>query len=161
MEETVGGKILIGGWIGAGLIAVGEFYYSLRWLMLLALVLIFADAYWGRQAARIRGEKLRYSRTARRSANKAGDYFYWITIAGLIQIMFADKWSAFFGITVEGVPIIHLGLLIFIYSIEINSCYTNFCDARGIKDRWKFLSWISRKTSIELEEKTTKLEDEK
>ena len=120
--------------------------------MVLAAVLILMDLRWGIAAAKKRGEIIRCPKAARKTINKAVDYLCWITIAGLLELIFANKWTSFLGVSVEGISLGQLLLVIFIYVIEFNSCYTNYCDARGIKVRWNILGWISNKTSLEKEE---------
>ena len=121
-----------------------DLYYPLRWFMLLAFVLILFDWRWTVAAAKKRGEKKQASRSGRQSINKMVDYFCWLTIAGLIEGMFDVDFE------VHGIPIVQIILLILIYSFEIGSCYSNYCEARGIKEKWDIFGWIGKKTGLEL-----------
>ena len=134
---------VIKGAMASVLAVVGELYYPLRWLMLLAFVLIILDLRWGVAAARMRGEDVQFSRAGRRTINKMIDYFCWATVAGLIEAALFNKFS------IQGIPIGQLLLMIFIFAFEIDSVYSNYCEARSIKKRWDILKWVSKKTSLE------------
>jgi hypothetical protein len=69
--------------------------------------------------------------------------------------------AAGFGISIEGIPIAQFLLLIFIYSIEIDSCLTNYSEARGIKFKWNIIKWVASKTSLETKEIETIYKNEK
>jgi hypothetical protein len=132
---------------------LGDLYCPLRWLMLLATVLIAFDVRWGIAAARKRGEVIRFSKAGRRAINKTIDYFCWVTIAGIIENVFAAKFS------VEGIPVGQLLLLIFIYAFEIDSCYSNYCEARNIRNRWNILGWVGKRFSLERKNENEEMKD--
>ena len=120
-----------------------DLYSPLRWFMVLAFVLVLFDWRWGIKAAKKRGEKVRTSSAGRRAINKMVDYFCWITIAGIINNMFEIQ------LEIMNIPIVQLGLLILIYSLELGSCYSNYFESRGIVG-WDLIDWISMKTGLKL-----------
>ena len=139
---------------------VAAFYYPLRLLLILALILIIADTWWGVPAGRKRKERIRFSHGARRFVNKIIDYFLWVTIAGVLELIFSQKLYSAMGITIDSsIHFWHIAVLVIIHSIELSSCYVNYCDARDIKVRWKLLKWISGKTGLEYEDKNKENEN--
>mgnify|MGYP000043119107 CR=1 FL=1 len=64
-----------------------EFYalmWDMRWLMLLSLVLVVADLWYGISKARRRKEEVRISRAIRRTLIKIGDYICVIILAAVL-----------------------------------------------------------------------------
>lgn len=104
----------------------------LKWFGVLAIILILADLRFGVEASKKRGEVVRFSRAIRRTINKMVDYTCWLFLAGSFGV-------AFGGVFGEYLP---AGLLVIIFGVEINSCFSNYFEARGIKmkfDIFKFL----------------------
>ncbi len=103
-----------------------EFYGKLLPFCVLGFVLIIIDYRFGVAKARVRGEEVRTSRAIRRTFNKIVDYICWITLSGLFGESFGE---------ILGIPILATLMLLIIYVIEVNSCYNNYFEARGIKKR--------------------------
>lgn len=64
-----------------------EFYalmWDMRWLMLLSIVLVVADLWYGISKARRRKEEVRISRAIRRTLIKIGDYICVIILAAVL-----------------------------------------------------------------------------
>ena len=158
LSFAAGGLFAIEGGVEKLIDNIGEFYNPLRWLLVLAFVLTIADLRWGVPAARKRGEKIRFSRGARRTINKLLDYVTWVTIGGLIDIIVGQKLYAVLGITVD-FPIGQLAVLLIIYSIELDSCLSNYAEARNVKKRFNFLGWVGKKTSMEIIDKNNENEN--
>ena len=116
--------------------------------------MIIADAKFGIEAAKRRGEHIRRSRAIRRTVNKLIDYICWILVASSVGAAFGQPF---------GIPIIPAIVLFVIYGCEINSCFNNYFEARGTKLRINIFKWIKSKAPIiEPEENTGKnLEDKK
>ena len=115
--------------------AIADFYSHLAWWLLLAAVLVLTDLRFGIKAARRRGEKIRASRAWRRTINKMMDYLCWVTVA--------EVCSRTFGVSI-GAPIVSMGALLIIYGIEINSCFNNYFEYKGIQKKLNFLKLIGR-----------------
>ena len=75
------GKSIVIVSFGAELVSL---VYTMRWLMLLAAVLIVADFWFGCSESRKRGMALRWSGAGRRSLNKAVDYVCVLLVGGLL-----------------------------------------------------------------------------
>ena len=113
------------------------------WLIF-AIVLTLADLNFGVKAATKRGEKVRPSRAARRTLSKIVDNVCWIILAGMTDKVLEPT----------HIPYITTAMLLLVYGIEINSCYSNYFEARGIKARVNIFKFFSRKIDIiEVEEK--------
>ncbi|MFR9542362.1 MAG: hypothetical protein SNH27_09950 [Rikenellaceae bacterium] len=99
-----------------------DFAYPLRWLLLLGAALIVVDLRFGIRASRVRGESVRTSRAIRRTVNKSIDYLCWILIAGALGETFGDS---------LGVKVLPLLVMLVIYGVEVNSCFSNYFEAKG------------------------------
>ena len=84
---------------------------SIIWLVVAAVVIV-CDLFFGCEAARKRGERVRISRAVRRTVNKMCEYLCWVMLGITISIGFAADW---------------LKYLIFaiIYGNELSSCLSN------------------------------------
>ena len=114
----------------------------LVWLVV-ALVLILADLRFGVAAAKVRGEKIRGSRVARRTVNKMVDYICWISIAWVLSNSFGK---------VLDIPLVVAIVMLVICSIEISSIFDNYFEYKGLNKRfntWKFISKIFKISAIE------------
>lgn len=124
------------------------FFNFIDWsdeMLLLAIILILADLFFGIKAARKRKEKVRISGSWRRTINKTCSYLLWI----LIAYSFGEVFGKPFGIV--SLPTI---MIFVIYSIELESIYSNYFEWKGIKAKVNILKFFSKKTDIiEVEEK--------
>ena len=103
-----------------------DIFGPLKWLILLAFLIIIADLRWGIVAARKRGEEIRWSRAIRRTINKFLDYVLWIMIAAILGESFG---------AILDVPIISMIVLGVVYSIELSSATGHYFFVKGIKKR--------------------------
>lgn len=101
-----------------------EFMYPIRYIAILAVVLIIVDLRFGIRAARIRGEEIRFSRAMRRTGNKIVDYLCWLLLAVSIGHAFGKDFD------IKILPSIILAL---IFGIEINSCIGNYFKSNNKK----------------------------
>jgi hypothetical protein len=139
---------IIGG-IGATVLTpLLDFYMKLVPFLLLAIVLIICDLRFGVARAKHAGEAVRMSRAIRRTLNKLVDYICWVTLAGLFGSTFGE---------VFGIPLLSAGMLLVIYGIEINSCYNNYFEARGIKKKFNVFKLFKKKIDIEVEPENKEL----
>lgn len=147
---------------------VADFYAHLAPWLLLGAILVIVDLRFGIKAARARGETIRPSRAWRRTINKAMDYLCWVTVAELCSRTYAPA---------IGVPLVSMGVLIWVYSIELSSCINNYFEYKGIarrisiSDLLKGTKWgellggrkrrKAAETEAETETETEKTESEK
>lgn len=59
-------------------------FWDLRWMIMLVVILVAVDFRFGVKAAQARGEKIRNSKTGRRTGNKLIDYICYLVFGGLI-----------------------------------------------------------------------------
>lgn len=130
---------VIGGVSATLLSALYEFTTPLRWLFVLGVVLIIADLRFGIRASRVRGEVVRASRAVRRTINKAVDYLCWVLLAGTIGATFGDSF---------GVGILPLLVMLVIYGVEINSCFSNYFESKGSVMKVDIFRYFARKVDI-------------
>lgn len=147
-SKTMNERNITAGMTATALSGFTDFIEPLRWFLLLGLVLIIADLRFGIEAARYRKEVIRASRAVRRTVNKMIDYLCWIFVAGAMGEAFGTPFSiAFLPATV----------MLVVYGIEINSCYTNYFEARGKKMKINVFKFFAKKNDIiEIEEDETK-----
>lgn len=108
-----------------GVIAImTDFFEPLKWVMLLAVIIVFVDLRFGIRAAKIRGETIRTSRAIRRTINKIVDYACWILLAGVLGEAFGEPF---------GIPMLPLIVLLVIFGCEVNSCFANYFESKGQK----------------------------
>lgn len=115
------------------------FVEPLRWIVLLAFVLVIVDLRFGIRAAKARGEKVRASRAVRRTINKMVDYVCWILLAGAIGEVYGEPF---------GVPLLPLIVLLVVFGVEVNSCFSNFFESRGKKIKVNIFKFFANKTDI-------------
>lgn len=112
--------------------------YDLRWMILLALVLVIGDFWFGISESKYIGIKIRKSRAYRRTINKFIDYILYILIGALLGKAMGSP----FGID----PIVIATItMILCYGFEIDSIYGHICVLHGIKNRisiWRILLMI-------------------
>ena len=116
-----------------------EFMEPLRYYLLLGFILILVDLRFGIKAAKMRKESIRFSRALRRTLNKAFDYLCWIFLAGAIGATF----SVPFNITT--IPAM---VMLVVYGIEINSCFSNYFESKGKKIKVDIFKFFTKKTDI-------------
>lgn len=120
-------------------VAIAGFYAHLAPWLVLGLVLVFLDLRFGIKAARVRGEQIRPSRAWRRTFNKIIDYLGWVTVAELL--------SRTFGLAI-GKPVVSMGVLFFIYGIELSSCINNYLQYKGLPWRFNFWKLLRRRPEL-------------
>lgn len=130
---------IIGGVTATIVTPLLEFYTHLIPFLLLAIVLIACDLRFGVARAKRAGEAVRMSRAVRRTLNKLVDYICWVTLAGLFGNTFGE---------VFGIPLLSAVLLLIIYGIEMNSCYNNYFEARGIKKKFNVFKLFKKKIDV-------------
>lgn len=120
VQSTTGAKAVLWGSVGTELVAV---VYDLRWMVIFSVVLILADLWWGRSAARKKYfeakeldnatlmEKFSWhkSRAVRRTCNKIVDYLTYLVVGALLGLAIFEPmdvcshvWTAAIGLLIGG-----------------------------------------------------------
>ncbi|MDR0659081.1 MAG: phage holin family protein [Mediterranea sp.] len=115
-----------------------DFLAPLKWFALLGIILIIADLRFGMRAAKIRGEKIRFSRAGRRTINKLVDYICWVFLAAAMDKAFISF----------SIPLLPGLVLLVVYGFEINSCFANYFEARGKKIKIDIFKLFKKKIDI-------------
>ena len=112
---------------------------SLIWLVIAAVVIV-CDLFFGCEAARHRGERVRWSRAVRRTGNKVCEYLCWVMFGVTISIGFSAPWLKY-------------AIFAVIYGNELSSCLTNYFEAKGKRITLNLFALLGRRLGIgELEE---------
>lgn len=112
-----------------------QIIYDLRWMILLAIILILSDLWFGISASRVQGIVIRKSMAGRRTLNKLVDYICYILLGAVIGKAIGEP----YGVDPIGVSIT---TMILCYCFEIDSIYGHICEIHGIKKRysiWRIL----------------------
>jgi hypothetical protein len=112
-----------------------QIIYDLRWMILLAIILILSDLWFGISASRVQDIVIRKSRAGRRTLNKLVDYICYILLGAVIGKAIGEP----YGVDPMGVSIT---IMILCYCFEIDSIYGHICEIHGIKKRysiWRIL----------------------
>lgn len=88
------------------------------WLIV-AVPLVLLDLRWGMNAARARGEKIRFSRAFRKTFGKVVEYVCWSVLAATMSLAFGHKWIEW----------LVLGV---VYINELSSIIGNYLETRGL-----------------------------
>lgn len=109
--------------------------YDLRWMILLALVLVIGDFWFGIRESKYVGTPIRISRACRRTINKFIDYILYILMGAFLGKALGSPFG-FDPMIVASV------VMVLCYGFEIDSIYGHICILHGIKNRisiWRIL----------------------
>lgn len=112
--------------------------YDLRWMILLAAILILTDLWFGISASKYLKVEIRKSRAGRRTFNKIIDYICYLLIGATIGKAIGEPYG------LEPINIA-ITVLVFCYAFEIDSIYSHICTLHGIDKKfsiWKLLWYI-------------------
>ena len=143
--ETVGKVFLWGAW---GTEAMGVLY-DLRWMLVLVVVLILADFWFGVSDSLKRREEFRFSRAGRRTCNKAVDYLTYLLVGSLLGLAVFEPlgWTTH---TVTAAIGLGFGCL-----WEIDSIIGHVCSVHGVTKRFSvkrlLIALIRRKSKAAAE----------
>lgn len=115
--------------------------FDLRWMILLAFILILSDFWFGISVSRMQGIEVRKSRAGRKTLNKIIDYLCYVLLGAVIGKAIGDP----YGLN----PItVSITIMILCYCFEIDSIYNHICELHGVKKRysiwtilWKFITF--------------------
>lgn len=103
--------------------------FDLRWMILLAFVLILSDFWFGISVSRMQGIEVKKSRAGRRTLNKVIDYLCYVLLGAVIGKAIGDP----YGLN----PItVSITIMILCYCFEIDSIYNHICELHGVKKRY-------------------------
>ncbi len=108
---------------------------SIIWLVI-AAVAIVCDLFFGCEAARRRGERVRLSRAVRRTGNKACEYLCWVMLSITFSIGFAAEWLKY-------------AIFAIIYGNELSSCLSNYFAAKGKRISFNIFALLGRRLGLE------------
>lgn len=104
--------------------------YDLRWMLVLIVVLIVADFWFGVSESLHRREHFRFSRAGRRTCNKAVDYITYLILGSVLGLAIFEPLGWATHITTAAVG---LG---FGCVWEIDSIVGHVCELHGIRNRF-------------------------
>lgn len=101
-------------------------FWDLRWLIMLAIILVMVDFRFGIKASQARGEKIRKSKAGRRTANKMIDYICYLVLGGILGRALGEP----FGISHVIIAAVCMGAACL---FEVDSIINNICESKGLK----------------------------
>nr|UVX86937.1 MAG: holin family protein [Bacteriophage sp.] len=112
-----------------------QILYDFRWMILLAVILILSDLWFGISASRVQGIAIRKSRAGRRTLNKLVDYICYILLGAVIGKAIGEPYGV-------DPMVVSITVMILCYCFEIDSIYGHICEIHGIKKQysiWKII----------------------
>ena len=112
-----------------------QILYDLRWMILLAVILILSDLWFGISASRVQGIAIRKSRAGRRTLNRLVDYICYILLGAVIGKAIGEPYGV-------DPRVVSITVMILCYCFEIDSIYGHICEIHGIKKQysiWKII----------------------
>lgn len=105
----------------------------------LMVIVLIADLRFGVRAAKRRLENVRFSTAVRRTCNKFIDYTCWIFLAAVFDSVL---------ITPLGIPLFRLICLLIVFGCELQSCFTNYFEERGMRVKINLFSFLKSKSEV-------------
>lgn len=112
-----------------------QILYDLRWMILLAIILILSDLWFGISVSRVHSIEIRKSRAGRRTLNKLVDYICYILLGAVLGKALGEPYG------IDPI-VVSITVMVLCYCFEIDSIYSHICEIHGIKKRysiWKIL----------------------
>lgn len=121
-SDSVSAKELLleGGVATTAVIFLQEAVTNMIPFLIIAVILIFVDLYFGIKAAKKREEQVRPSRALRRTVGKMVEYVCWVILASSLSVAF-------------GTQIIEWAVLGIVMGNELLSILTNYFEIHGYK----------------------------
>lgn len=113
-----------------------EIIGAMQWFFILAPILILCDLWFGIQAAKKRGEKIKKSRAIRRTINKVVDYLCWIFLAATMGQAIGNPLD---------IPILPIIIMCIVIGVEFESCVVNYFESKGKKVRFNVWKLFGKK----------------
>lgn len=112
-----------------------QIIYDLRWMILLAIILIFSDLWFGISASRVQNIVIRKSRAGRRTLNKIVDYICYVLLGAVLGKAIGEPYGM-------NPIVVSITVMVICYCFEVDSIYGHICEIHGIKKRysiWRIL----------------------
>lgn len=106
-----------------------QIIYDLRWMILLAIILILSDLWFGISASRVQDIVIRKSRAGRRTLNKLVDYICYILLGAVLGKAIGEPYGM-------NPIVVSITVMVICYCFEIDSIYGHICEIHGIKKRY-------------------------
>ena len=107
--------------------------YDLRWMIILAIILILSDLWFGLSASRLQKIEIRKSRAGRRTLNKIVDYICYVLLGAVLGKAIGEPYG------VDPIEV-SITIMILCYCFEIDSIYGHICILHGIKKKYSIWS---------------------
>lgn len=122
-----------------------QILYDLRWMILLAIILILSDLWFGISASRVQGITIRKSRAGRRTLNKLVDYICYILLGAVIGKAIGEPYGV-------NPILVSITVMILCYCFEIDSIYGHICEIHGIKKQYSIWKIIFKLFTLKFKE---------
>lgn len=112
-----------------------QIIYDLRWMILLAIILILSDLWFGISASKVQDIVIRKSRAGRRTLNKLVDYICYILLGAVLGKAIGEPYGM-------NPIVVSITVMVICYCFEVDSIYGHICEIHGIKKRysiWRIL----------------------
>lgn len=112
-----------------------QIIYDLRWMILLAIILILSDLWFGLSASRLQKIEIRKSRAGRRTLNKIVDYICYVLLGAVLGKAIGEPYGM-------NPIVVSITIMVICYCFEIDSIYGHICEIHGIKKQysiWKII----------------------
>lgn len=112
-----------------------QIIYDLRWMILLAIILILSDLWFGISASRVQNIVIRKSMAGRRTLNKLVDYICYILLGAVLGKAIGEPYGM-------NPIVVSITVMVICYCFEVDSIYGHICEIHGIKKRysiWRIL----------------------
>lgn len=112
-----------------------QILYDLRWMIILAIILILSDLWFGLSASRLQKIEIRKSRAGRRTLNKIVDYVCYVLLGAVLGKAIGEPYGM-------NPIVVSITVMVICYCFEIDSIYGHICEIHGIKKRdsiWRIL----------------------
>lgn len=146
--------------LATGIMAeLADMMYQVRWLFLLAIILVLIDFWFGISVSKAQNIPIRWSRAGRRTINKAIDYLCYITLGIVLGKAFGEP----FGLEPQTLAVI---IMLLCCGFEIDSIWSHICVLHGIRKPlsvWRVLLMVLslkfKEIKEELSDIGTKIEE--
>ena len=112
-----------------------QILYDLRWMIILAIILILSDLWFGLSASRLQHIGIRKSRAGRRTLNKIVDYICYVLLGAVLGKAIGEPYGM-------NPIVVSITVMVLCYCFEVDSIYGHICEIHGIKKRysiWRIL----------------------
>lgn len=106
-----------------------QILYDLRWMIVLAIILILSDLWFGLSASRLQKIEIRKSRAGRRTLNKIVDYICYVLLGAVLGKAIGEPYGM-------NPIVVSITVMVICYYFEVDSIYGHICEIHGIKKRY-------------------------